>query len=992
MSSKKKSRKSLWRGMTPFIGGREWLRALALMGAMALAAFAASALSPARETGQAALPVVVQRVMTSNPSACFGVDGEYYDWLELKNASDDAVNLRGWRLTDTGDIRDDSCVFGDIPLAPGESLRVYCHERPEGYAGDALFSGFRLSADGVVLTLCDPLKRINTLVVPELRKTDVYQRDDATGRYAAVSFERALGMDEGFTRTLTPDYDPEGLMISEIMPVNRSTLQDEDGDYSDWIELFNGSDRPVPLLDYILSDDDANHLKWRFPERTIQPGEYLVVFASGKDRRPAEGALHTGFRLSGNGEALRLYNPEGDVVSYVEYDAAVADQSLSRTPEGRITTGVDPSPGHENTDFGAREAMAALTRSSLGVYINEVCALGKGADWLELYNASDRAADLSGMGLSDDPARPRKWQFPAGARLQPGGYALVMLPGGQDAANADPAEAPAIRDASGGVVPPNYTADFGLASGETVCLSTPEGGIVDRIKLYDQRRNVSFGRAEGHDRCRYFTSVTPGAANAAKSYARAATDVRFSPAGGVVREKRIELQMSSSPGVNIYYTTDGSEPTASSKIYSGPITLDANTRVKAVAWSDDAIPSDTAVGTYIFGQHSLRLVCISGKRSELNGSTGTLNTGAKKEGYTVFAEMYEPDGTQLVAQSCHLELTGHHSRTNNDQRSFRLTARRETGDTRFRAALFTNRDYDEYKSVVIRASGQDCLQTHMRDSILAALAADTGLLYQETEVCVVYVNGEYWGLYNMRERIDPHSICQFEGWEEPDDVSLVERTGSAAYATQGSVAGYKEMLRWVRSHDMSRDENVEQLRKSMDIENYLDYVALEMYTCNQDLGNVRLYSSREDPRWKWALFDLDLSYQIDRNNVREWLHGDDVGSITTQDATLFQKLMDNAKLKDAFLTRYGQLLATTLSSENVVGRIKARYDLIKDEMKLNCKRWKWSTNTWNRYVKAMVKYAQARPAKLIGYLRDAFHLSDAQARHYFGEAMERAGM
>ena len=172
----------------------------------------------------------------------------------------------------------------------------------------------------------------------------------------------------------------------------------------------------------------------------------------------------------------------------------------------------------------------------------------------------------------------------------------------------------------------------------------------------------------------------------------------------------------------------------------------------------------------------------------------------------------------------------------------------------------------------------------------------------------------------------------------------------------------------------------------MDVENYLDYVALEMYTCNQDLNNIRYYrSADEDPRWKWALFDLDLSFQIDRNNVKDWLRESKVGTVTSQDATLFCKLMKNSSLRDAFLTRMGQLLATTFSADNVLGKIRARYDLIQEEMALNCKRWDWSTGTWNRYVKAMAKYASERPVKLAGYLQEAFGLSDAQARKYFGD-------
>ena len=969
MRRSKKDRNN-WRGITPYIGGREWLRALGIAALMAMAAFGAVILAPGRDSLSADLPVVINRVMTSNPSACYSVDGEYYDWIELMNVSGGAVNLSGWRLTNAGDLRG-AWTFGDRTLAPGEALLVYCHELPEGYAGDALFTGFRLSSDGEVLMLADARQQVSTLAVPQLAKAHVYRREASTGAYSEAPFAEALAADDRYAGTLTPEFNPDGLMISEIMPINRSTLADEDGDYSDWIELYNATGSPVSLEGCVLSDDDADQQKWRLPAREMQPGEYLVVFASGKDRRSASGEPHASFRLSGNGESLRLYNPSGEVISYVEYADAQADVALARDGDGRIVPTDEPSPGQPNTEAGARAFAEVMWENDLGLYINEVLATGKGSDWLELMNTSGRRIDLSGMGLSDDPARPRKWQFPDGASIEAGGFVVVAL---SPTADAEKAQA---DSAAGTALHADYTAPFALSDRETACLSMPDGRLIDRVKLFDQHRDISYGRVNGSQRHRYLTTPTPGAANDGPSYARVAGGIRFSTPPGIVRASHIDLEMTADPGMDIYYTTDGSTPTPKSRRYDGPIPLDSNTCIRAVAWRGDALPSEVVTASFIFGQHTLRLVSVTGNTAELIGSNGTLNTGARKSGCSVHVEIYEPDGTKLVGQGCHLILSGHQSRVKFAQKSFRLTARSEYGDNRFRAALFTKRDYTEYKSIVLRAGGQDVFQTKMRDSILTSLAADTRLFYQETEPCVVYVNGKYWGVYNLRERVDEHAICQFEGWEDPDGVLLGEGGGSKRY---------KEMLSWVAAHDLTRSENLEELRRIVDVENYLDYVALEMYTCNQDLNNIRYYCSpNEDPRWKWVLFDLDLSYQIDRNNVEDWLSGGQVGTITSQDATLFVKLMKNADMRDYFLTRMGQLLSTTLSAERVVERIEARYRLLSPEMEANCERWSWKLTTWNQYVKRMVKYAQERPAKLAGYLAESFRLNDAQVQQYFGD-------
>ena len=957
----------------------DWLRAGAWIAAICLMACAAVFLLPS-SSGIEASQVVINRVMTSNPSTCLSVDGNYYDWIELKNTGDTEMDMSGWKLSDSLDLRG-AYVFGEVMLAPQDTLIVYCAERPSDLTGDEIFTGFRLSSDGESLMLADEKQRqIQALNVPAMGAANVYQRDDSTGTYSVVSFFESELESEDYVAALRPEYESDALMISELMPVNRTTLADADGDYSDWIELYNGSNEAVDLSGYAISDDDADHKKWVFPQKILQPGEYLVLFASGKDRTDPNGEMHTNFSLSSAGESVRLYDASGRVISYIEYEKTDEDVSVSRVSGGVLVTDMAPSPGYENSASGARRALGdsynLVSQNAYGLYINEIMTSDSSGDWIELYNGSDAEIDLSGMGLSDNPARPRKWQFPEGARIPAGGYQVVYLTG---------------TGGFSGYASGKYGADFALSEGETACLSLADGTLVDSVKLYDQYRGVSYGRAQGQERYRYFTTATPGTANAANSYEKRAEKVEFSVPGGLQQGSSLTLTLSAEEGMSIYYTTDGTEPTVSSAVYSGPISIDSNTVVKAVAWRSDVIQSLTNGASYIFGaSHSVRLVCVSGNSSELTGSSGTLNTGAKGDGYDVFVEIYEADGTQLVGQNCQLELSGHASRLQFDQKAFMLKAKQAYGENHFNAALFEKRDYTEYKSITMRASGQDNMQTHMRDSILTSLAEDTNVMYQETEVSVVYVNGLYWGIYNMRERITPDSIAQFEGWDNPDDITLVEGDLSRMVSVQGSKKDYQQLIAQVEKTDLSLDENVEKLREYVDIENYLDYVAIQIYTANQDLNNVRMYrNAKEDGQWRWILCDLDLSYQIDRNSINSWLTPGGVGTITQQDNTLFIALMKNAGIRDYFLTRMGELLATTFSTENVVQKIRERYDILLPEMEMHCQRWGWKLSTWQRYGSNMVKYAQTRPAKLIGYFEETLKLSEEQMQKYFGAALAK---
>ena len=953
-----RKRRNIWRRAgRPFSGG-DWLRLFALSAVIALLAWTGVALTPPEDARGVESPVVINRVMTSNPSACYSVGGKYYDWVELRNISGSAVSLAGWRLGDTVDQRS-AFPLGDAVLPPGGSLIVYCAKPPEGYEGGELFTGFKLSANGEVLALSDAQRRLaQVLEVPAMAAAQVYQRGD-DGDYRVVTF---AAMARSGAVDLRPAFNGDGVFICELMAANRTQLQDEDGDWPDWIELYNGSASAVDLTGWALSDDDANQRKWVFPALTLQPGEYRLVFASGKDRR--EGTLHTNFKLSSASEALRLYDADGIVRSWVEYERLPKEVSLSRLPDGSLTTQIAPTPGYENTEAGVRAARTLVNANVGDLRINEIMASGSGNDWIELYNDADHSLDLTGVGLSDATKHPRRWQFPEGTQIPAKGFITVLLTGNGGAS---------------GIWNGRYCADFALVAGETVVLAKPDGELLDRVALFEQYRNVSYGRAEGHERYRYFAQATPGAANTTPSYARKAANVAFSEPGGQHADKRLTVTLTAEPDVQIYYTTDGTEPTSASRTYTGPIELKSGAVIKALAWQEDVIPSDLCVQSYILGAtHTVRLVSVSGDSTALDGKKGMLNTGIKGEGSDAYVEVYEPDGTRVIAQGCLMKLAGHSSRDHEKQKGFSLRAKKIYGESRFNYALFSGRDYPSYKSFVMRASGQDCRQTFMRDSILSALAADTSLLYRETEVCVVYVNGRYWGVYNMRERVSNEMIAQFHGWDNPDDVEFREGRGASS-------EGFQQLMAWVASHDLSDEGNVEALRGMMDIENYLEYVIMEMYINNQDLGNVGFYRNpRADGLWRWALFDLDLSYQLAGDNVKAWLEGETVGTITDQSNLLFRKLMKNAGLRDWFLRRMGQLLATTFSAENVTAKIQARYALLEPEMEAECKRWSWTTATWKRYGQRMLNYAKSRPTNLVGYLTADFKLTAEQAEAYFG--------
>ena len=141
------------------------------------------------------------------------------------------------------------------------------------------------------------------------------------------------------------------LVINEVLSVNDAGIEDEDGDTSDWIELFNGRDVPVTLTGWGLTDAPAQAFKWTFPAVTMPPHTYLVVFASGKDRRVPGAPLHTNFQLASSGENIALTSPGLAYNTSAPATRLRGDVSLGRVPNG---TGVlwkffaVPTPGRSN--------------------------------------------------------------------------------------------------------------------------------------------------------------------------------------------------------------------------------------------------------------------------------------------------------------------------------------------------------------------------------------------------------------------------------------------------------------------------------------------------------------------------------------------------------------------------------------------------------------------------------------------------------------------
>ena len=292
-------------------------------------------------------PLRINEIMTANRRTLAGEDGNTPDWIEVANVGNSTVNLAGYTLAKR-DNGSGTFKFPEIELEPGECVLVLADSRLRAEAGKPLHAPFRLSSAGDTLMLFSPARMaIDTVNIPALGSDCSYARTDDAAWEISTSPTPGLPNDPQNARALTEISGDSPVILSEIVASNDSALAAEDGMYYDYIELYNRSSEAVNLSGWYLSDDALQLRKWSFPEVTIAPGEYLVVHASGLNRRDDPGHLHTSFSLSSEGEQVCLTNAQGQLMDRTEYELLKSDVAWALGADGSWTTAT-PTPGRAN--------------------------------------------------------------------------------------------------------------------------------------------------------------------------------------------------------------------------------------------------------------------------------------------------------------------------------------------------------------------------------------------------------------------------------------------------------------------------------------------------------------------------------------------------------------------------------------------------------------------------------------------------------------------
>ncbi len=572
------------------------------------------------------------------------------------------------------------------------------------------------------------------------------------------------------------------------------------------------------------------------------------------------------------------------------------------------------------------------------VYINEFIASndtgivdenGEFEDWIELYNAGSTAVNIGGYYVSDDIGEPNLWQIPTTApaetTIAAGGYLILWLD----------------KDTDDGVL----HIDAKLSgNGEDVVLTAADGvTILDSYTYGPQLTDVSEGRlTDGSAQFAFFTSPTPNESNA-ESPGTAPTPV-FSIDGGLYDEN-VSVSLSTSNPASIYYTTDGSYPDETSTLYSTPLEFSTPTPLRARAFATGLGASNVVTETYLIGvSHAYPVVAVAGNPEEFFDETiGIFGNILEDIEINVNAEFYETDGTVGFNQLVEAELTGTSS-AGNAQKSLSLKAKGSLGNSKFDYPVFPDEELTEYRGLVLRNSGNDWTVTNFRDAAASSLIRDLSdtddlidapkINYQAYRQSILYLNGEYWGIYNLRERPDKRYIKNHFDLDD-DEIDLIENKDEVK---EGDLDNWLALQDFLEDNSFADATNYATLESWVDVDEFMDYCIFNLFIDNQDWpgNNNRRFRERvADGKWRFLSYDLDFTFGLftsqgwntgyaGDNSFERLLFPTDYENPNPEwSSRLFQKLMENENWRHDFINRTADHLNVLFTSERINGRIDA---------------------------------------------------------------------
>ncbi len=727
----------------------------------------------------------------------------------------------------------------------------------------------------------------------------------------------------------------KSLVINEVLADNNGGLSDEDGEYTDWIEIYNYGEEEINLKGYGITTDLEEPFYWTFPDINIYPKSFIIVRASGKDRKDNLKFLHTNFKINKKGENLYLTHTSGEIIDSLEVPKSDENISFGRKPDGTSN-------------------YAILSKATPGSF-NKVNII--------------------------------KEVIPE-QRLEP---PIFSCEGGyySDTINLE-----------------LYTEDDSLDIYYTLDGSEP----TLKSNLYKGSIKIESREGEKNNLAQIKTSVM----YSSLKWKTITENEVFK--GTVVRAKTYKDGAFSDETVtNTYFINPE---------YTLPI-------VSLVTDEDNLFGYEN--GIYVPGQ--IYDIWKRNNKEVVRYENGTIPTNYNQKGKEwereAHIEVFETNGKRVIAQNVGVRVSGGYSR-NYNCKSLKIYAREEYDDKeQIEYNLFKNlkknensNEYiEEFKRIKLRNSGSDFNYTLFKDALVHSILEDTSIATQAYRPSVLFINGEYWGIHNIRESLDEYYVESHYGVDKNNVIIIDTISKVSMYVNVGQendIESYDNIIKFVQENDMSLQENYEYIKTKIDMENFIQYIVAQTYINNIDWpqNNVKVWRSRnnaldlnegnyEDGKWRWMLFDTDrsfnnyesirLEYILNPNMSLEDMPESIIGEYNKDiewSFILIQNLFKNEEFRDEFVDTFNYYLDTIFTPENVIEKINEMALVLEPEIEEHFNRWGMNPTKiyqlvskfigeeneevtdwkayWKNEVDKLIEFAENRPKYIRQYLEENF--------------------
>ncbi|MDP3150670.1 MAG: CotH kinase family protein [Ignavibacteria bacterium] len=631
--------------------------------------------------------------------------------------------------------------------------------------------------------------------------------------------------------------------------------------------------------------------------------------------------------------------------------------------------------------------------SPQSLYINEIMASNAAviadpdykaySDWIELFNASETQINLKDYSITDDLSSPYKYIFQTDLIIQPKNYLLVWADDKNIGAHAN----------------------FKLsASGQQICLFNPLGELVDSITFSTQQTDISFGRfPDATSEWFKFSPSSPGSQNLFSSiYNKLGEPVVSHQSGFYAFPITLSITPSEFNSV-IYYTTVGTAPTQKSSIFTGSIQIDSTSVLRIRSYKDGFLPSNIltysyfineqiklpvfsiitdpvnffsdSIGIYVAGINGIKALCSDGPKN--------WNQDWERP---IELEFFEKDRSLAFKTSAGVKIYGGCSRIY-PMKSLAFYFRPEYGMGTLNYRMFPNLLINEFENIVLRSGAQDWWRTMCREEIAQSLI-EQGMKvdHQAYRPSILFINGQYWGIHNVREKLDDNYLAAHFGVDK-DSVDLIQisKAGSANY---GDIIAYNEMMTFLTNYNIAATANYEHIKSIVDIDEYIDYQIAEIFSANGDWpgSNMKLWRERSPKgKWRWMIYDLDFTFG---GNANGQYFSNTLALATATDgpdwpnppwATLMlRRLLENTEFRNEFIQRFAVHMNTTYEPVHVISVIDSLSGVIASEIPRHKQRWEKSITMgkdWFVNVQVMRDFAINRPDTMRKFISSKFSLA-----------------